>query len=120
MRHKKIQSAFYLVLTQMVGSVRARAVGDAHGAGNCSHTGYRTELARQASQSIDILPLRREYDFHGRDTPSLFTTFTHVMKADAESQERLLTLICDTLERALLYSDNSQVGFHCPALARNI
>ena len=98
----------------MVVSIRPRAIGDAstHSNGSCSYAGHRTELTRHGSHSIDILPLRREYECQGRETPSLFTTFTHVMKADAESQERLLALICDTLERAVLYCENIQVDFY--------
>ena len=48
----------------------------------------------------------------GRETLSLFATFTHVMKTDAESQEKLLKYICDTLERAVLNTEHSQVGNH--------
>ena len=96
----------------MVVSVRARVIEEhsMHSSRICARTGYRGEISRQSTPSIEILPVRRDCECNGRETPSLFTTFTHVMKADADSQERLLTLICDTLERAVLHSDNIQVN----------
>jgi hypothetical protein len=46
-----------------------------------------------------------------RDSFKRFSTFTHVMRADADSQEKLLDLVSETLDRAVLYSDYLNVSF---------
>jgi hypothetical protein len=46
-----------------------------------------------------------------RDSLKRFSTFTHVMRADANSQEKLLDLVSETLDRAVLYSDYLNVSF---------
>ena len=75
---------------------------------DCIITRANTESMRNDTSCLKTFP--RAHSGECRESLSLFSTFTHVMKADADSQEKLLKYICDTLERVVLHGDHHQVN----------
>jgi hypothetical protein len=72
------------------------------------YVGWHGDAARAGGQCIGLSTRARDEKC---ESLKRFSTFSHVMQVDANSQEKLLELVSETLERAVLHSDSMNVSF---------